>query len=103
MVLPPRMKYTGYNETPTTEGITMKKADKIALAYILSPLVLAGISLAKSYAYHRKSQAARQLEIDAHNYAAMIVTKMFLNDELESKEQLEQEWQFAYMNYRAHH
>lgn len=81
----------------------MKKADKIALAYILSPLVISGIFIAKSYALHRKSQAAKQLEIDAQNYAAMVVTKMFLEDRLESKEQFEQEWQFAYMNYRAHH
>jgi hypothetical protein len=81
----------------------MRKADKIALAYILSPLVVSGIFIAKSYVLYRKSQAAQQLENDARNYATAQVLKMYLNNKVGTREDYDREWQFAYMAYRFDH
>lgn len=82
----------------------MRKSDKIAIAFILSPLVFMGAFIAKDYVRHRKDMAALQLEIDAKRYATTQVLKMFLEGrEFKNKDEMESEWQFAYMNYRAHH
>lgn len=81
----------------------MNKADKIALYYILASFSIGVVFTLKSVSILRKDKAAKQAETAAKNYATAEVLKMFLNDKVSTREDYEREWQFAYMNYRAHH
>lgn len=81
----------------------MNKADKIALYYILTSFSIGVIFATKGIAYIRKDKASQKAETAAKNYATAEVLKMFLKNEVASRDDYEREWQFAYMNYRAHH
>lgn len=92
-----------YNETPSDWKVTMNKADKIALGYVLTTAALGGIFIVKGYVLHRAAQKELQTEIDAKRHATATVLKMFLEDKIRSKDEFEREYQFAYMTYRYNH
>lgn len=79
----------------------MNKADKIALAYSLGAIGMAGIFITKSYMTHRKIVIAERRETAARNYATLVAIKMFQENQVTTREELESEWQFAYMIYLA--
>lgn len=81
----------------------MSKADKIALYYILTSFSIGVVFTLKAVEITRKDKAAKQADVNAKNYATAQVIKMFLIDKVKTREDYEREWQFAYMNYRAHH
>jgi hypothetical protein len=75
---------------------------KAALAYIISCLALCGIFVLKGSVSMAKASRAQKLEKDAQNYATYQVLKLFMDDKVKTKDDMEREYQFAYMNYRAH-
>jgi hypothetical protein len=81
----------------------MNRADKIALFYILTSFGIGVGFTLYSTVLLRRDKAAGQLETNAKNYANAEVLRLFLDDKIRTKEDMDREFKFAYMNYRAHH
>ncbi len=81
----------------------MKKNDKIVLAQILFSFVIGVGFTLYSVALTRKDKAAKQLNIDALKHAKNEVIRLIDEGTVRTREDVDAEFQFAYMNYLAHH
>lgn len=80
----------------------MSKNDKISLTYIISTAIIGFGCLIYSRTLIRKAEAAQKLDRSATYYAMCEVIRFLRNGKIRSQEDVDREFEFAYMNYRAH-
>lgn len=73
--------------------------NKLAIAVIFSPLAATAFLILKDARRRYKNQKRKEFEINARNHATFVALRLWLEGEINSKKELDEVWQFAYMTY----